>query len=138
MNLEKYDDISWHEEGDYPAGIPQRNAGSHIAYFLAWAFRRGFLSDELNEAFAQELEAIKRGEFASTRLLTAMDSKVTSEDMTLEGGNVAQAIYDTFVDRWQTWCDNHGFATMYHAPPSPEHEAAAGSILDDLYLSQSR
>ena len=33
--MAKYDDASWHYEGDYPEDLPTANAATHIGMFLA-------------------------------------------------------------------------------------------------------
>ncbi len=137
MSIEKYDDVSWHEEGEYPTELPPQNAGSHIAYFLAWALRRGLLSENVKRDFAREVAAIERGEIESPKLLAAMDGKLTSEDLNERGRVFAAKFYDTFLERWEEWCDEQGFASMYHAPWDRKHEMVAAWILDDLFSDQS-
>lgn len=41
----KYDDSSWHTEGDFPADLPPEAGGYHIGFFLSWAALRGLCSD---------------------------------------------------------------------------------------------
>ena len=38
----QYDDASWHYGGDFPAGQPDENGGTHIALFLKWCFIKGW------------------------------------------------------------------------------------------------
>lgn len=130
---EKYDDKSWHEEDeDFPNGLPPDSAGSHIAYFLAWAVRRNLVSEDLKRDFSREVARIVGGEFASIPLMKAIDGKVTSEDLNEQGRSVAERLYDTYVARWGAWCEDHGFESLYHAPADPKHEEAAIAILEGL------
>jgi hypothetical protein len=137
VSLEKYDDVSWHEEGEYPPDAPSQNAGSHIAYFLEWALRRGLLSEDVERDFGPEVTAVERNELEAPRLLAAMDGKVTSEDLNDRGRLFAGKLYDTFVERWEQWCDERGVASMYHVPWTRQHQAVAAGILDDLLSSQA-
>ncbi|WZB61364.1 hypothetical protein WJ970_29215 [Achromobacter xylosoxidans] len=43
----KFDDASWHYEGDYPADLPESAAATHIGMFLAWALLHGMAGEEL-------------------------------------------------------------------------------------------
>ena len=42
----KYDDASWHSEGDFPDDLPEEAGGTHIGMFFAWALLSGMGGDE--------------------------------------------------------------------------------------------
>lgn len=33
----KYDDSTWHTDGDFPADLPPEAGATHIGMFMAWA-----------------------------------------------------------------------------------------------------
>jgi len=129
----KYDDVSWHTEGDYPAGVPPECAGSHIAYFLAWAIRAGLASSTLRADFSAEWDAVASGDFAALALLAAIDGKLTSDELNEGGRRFAASSYDEYAATWERWCHERGFDSIYHATPTAEHETAAAAILDDAF-----
>jgi len=45
--MTKYDDASWHYGGEYPAGLPNEAAGTHIGMFFAWCMLNGCASKEV-------------------------------------------------------------------------------------------
>lgn len=116
VTVEKYDDTRWHAEGEYPADAPAENAGNHIAYFLAWAVRKGWASDELSEDFGELVEDIRDRGADGADLLAAIDDKLTSEDLSPSGQTFAAAHYETYMRLIDERAPSVGFATAYHLP----------------------
>ena len=72
--LMKFDDASWHYEGDYPADLPESAAATHIGMFLAWALLHGMAGEELIDDSAEALAALQRRELTGAQfLITELD-----------------------------------------------------------------
>jgi len=89
----KYDDASWHSEGNFPEGQPQEHSGTHIALFHKWCFIKGwagiFYFDDEQEA----VKAVVEGRLlAIDFLFEHCDGKLV-DDMLNEAGN-------TFAERY--------------------------------------
>ena len=84
----KYDDASWHSDGEFPATSPVEFGGTHIALMLKWCFLKGWAGElhTEDEDSAQDLERLLRGDMSATEYLFAWcDGKFTDEDLSAEG-----------------------------------------------------
>jgi hypothetical protein len=91
----KYDDASWHFEGDYPDDLPQENGATHIGMFLAWAVGRDLAGDELRDEVADELTALANRQLTpGAFVLRACDGKLTDEDLNEVGNAFAESYYE--------------------------------------------
>ena len=113
----KYDDASWHSEGDFPPDLPHEAGATHAGMFLAWALQSGLagefhLNENPEEMSKLEARSITPGAF----FLLSCDGKLTDEDLNDEGNAFARAYFDF----------NSG---MY----LKDYEAMAGGSLPSLY-----
>jgi hypothetical protein len=82
----KYDDASWHLEGEFPEDLPNEAAATHIGMFLTWALLSGLGGPHFVSEFPEELaqlqaRAVTPGQF----LLASCDGSLIGEDLSLEG-----------------------------------------------------
>ncbi|MFV0517551.1 MAG: hypothetical protein ACK5MV_09150 [Aminipila sp.] len=101
--MKKYDDASWHYEGEYPKNLPNENAGIFIGMFLAWCVENDFVSEEILEEEKEVVDKIKAHEITGSVLLWKLDGKLISEDLNEEGNSFALSYYE----------DNSKFAKTY-------------------------
>src|SRR4051794_15840454 len=104
----KYDDASWHYEGDFPADLPPAAGATHIGMFLAWAVLHGLageLHTEDSPEILQQLQqrSITPGGF----LIRACDEKFTDEDLSDDGNAFAQHYYKS-ENNWGDYLDDYG------------------------------
>ena len=112
----KYDDASWHYGGDFPKDLAAEAGGTHIAMFLAWAFRAGLGGELHTREFPEDLAMLlERKLTPGAYFLRVCDGKMTSEDFNDEG---------------------NAFATNYFAPMElylSDYEEILGGGLPTLY-----
>jgi hypothetical protein len=90
----KYDDASWHYEGDYPEGLPPENGATHIGMFLAWLIERDLLSAELRRDAARDIAKVKKRTMTGARfLIDVCDEKLVDEDLSAEGNRFTKAYF---------------------------------------------
>jgi len=91
----KYDDASWHSEGEgYPPEAGPEAGATHIGMFLAWAVLADRVSDQLGEDAADELAALReRTTTPGAFLLEATDGKLVDEDLDDDAAAFASAYY---------------------------------------------
>ncbi|WP_137873782.1 hypothetical protein [Rhodococcus sp. Q] len=91
----KYDDASWHSEGEgYPPDAGPAAAATHIGVFLAWAVLGGHVSQELAEDAAHELAALReRTTTPAAFVLAVCDGKLVDEDLDEVAAAFATAYY---------------------------------------------
>ncbi|MEM7609943.1 MAG: hypothetical protein AAF411_31740, partial [Myxococcota bacterium] len=90
----KYDDSTWHSDGDFPADSPARFGGTHIGLFLRWCFEQGWASALHVERAPADVEAVIGGTMTGTDFLFRYcDGKLTDEDLNDEGNAFAAVYY---------------------------------------------
>jgi len=147
----KYDDASWHYEGDYPADLPDENAATHIGMFVAWCIASDLMSDEAKEDFAEDMAAVKARQMTGRDyLITNCDEKFYSGDLSEQGNQFAKDYYDgeksKFVKKYaeymQDYCDifnekaekaGFEYASVYHVENSWENYELVAKMLDGRF-----
>jgi len=90
----KYDDASWHYDGDFPVGLPKKNGATHIGMFVAWLIERDLLSRALRADAEKELALVKKRKMTGARfLIEVCDEKLLDEDLSPEGNRFAQTYF---------------------------------------------
>ena len=129
----KYDDASWHLEGDFPEDLPEDAAFTHTGLYLAWAVLAGLGSKELQDDFEEELAKLSTRLTPPCEVYKVMDGKLTDEDLS-DGGNAFTKVYFDFEvgqylkDYEEVLCKD--LPTMYHVADSWENYERLKPILD--------
>jgi len=90
----KYDDAAWHYEGDYPADLPPQAAATHIGMYLAWLYLNDHCSEEAEDDFAEELQALRARQITGGEYLRSVcDEKLTDDDLDADGNAFTLAYY---------------------------------------------
>lgn len=93
--MTKYDDASWHYEGDFPADLSLEHGATHIGMLLAWCIQNDLLAQELNEELQEEIRDVKNHSLTGASfLLTCFDGKLTEEDLNESGNAFIRDYYD--------------------------------------------
>lgn len=75
------------------------NAANHIAAFLKWCIAHKMINDEFKSYFAEEIAAVKSGEFDIRRfLINNLGGELTKDILTDEGVKFAEFYYDFYSD----------------------------------------
>ena len=124
----KYDDASWHYEGNFPADQPTEHGGTHIALFLEWCFSRGWAGELHTEEEPEAVTHVAAGRLPATEFLFKYcDGKFTDDDLNDEGNSFASKYYGAdglYLDDYE----EHFGAQMYVAPEA-EHDFARFSTM---------
>ncbi len=120
----KYDDASWHYDGDFPSDLPTDAGATHIGMFVAWCMLHEMAGELHTDEFPQELEALKERRITPGQfVISACDEKFTDEELTDEGNAFAAAYYGEAGDSGQYVTDyeetlSRGEPTLYHIEDS--------------------
>ncbi|MEP6930063.1 MAG: hypothetical protein ABI850_08625 [Flavobacterium sp.] len=111
--MAKYDDSSWHYGGDYPTGLPNENASTHIGMFLTWCIDNNLLSEEQLEDSENDISALKNRELTGAEfLISNCDEKFTDYDLNDLGNEFAKAYYaeeeSNFAKIYGGYSDDYG------------------------------
>ena len=100
--MTKYDDASWHFNGEFPSDLPKENGATHIGYFLAWCIDNKLLSDFQKEEFPNEVNQVLNRQITGRDfVLNYCDGQLIDEDLNQIGNEFAADYYE----------DNGEFAT---------------------------
>lgn len=109
--MTKYDDASWHYEGNYPEDLPPENGATHIGMFLAWCIEHNLVSKRLIEDCADDIQKVKNKAMTGAQfLILNCDEKLLDEDLSDIGQAFANAYYEdngTFAQTHQTYIQDY-------------------------------
>ncbi|MEJ7139165.1 hypothetical protein [Amphibiibacter pelophylacis] len=93
--LVKYDDASWHSEGDFPSDIPPDAAGTHIGMFFSWLVLNNMTSNDYKGAFGTNIDELRQRNFTpGAYFLRFCDGKFVSDDINAVGNKFSAFYYD--------------------------------------------
>lgn len=76
----KYDDASWHSNGDFPADLPAEAGATHIGMFFAWLMLNGMGENAVNGGLDQEIQMLTdRTQTPGQFLLICADGKFVDD-----------------------------------------------------------
>ena len=150
MSTRKYDDASWHYEGEYPKNLPIEHASIFIGMFLTWCIERNLVSEELLEDEQETINLIKSNKATGATLLwDALDGKLTEEELNDTGNAFALAYYEYDSDFAKEYCDyctdfsnafdkkakDSGFEyeSAYHVEDTLENYLFIKNVIDKRY-----
>lgn len=118
----KYDDASWHNGAEFPAGMAPEAAATHAGIFLAWALLAGLGGEYHVVDSAEELELLLARKWTPGRYFLAVcDGRLTDEDLNEEGNAFAQAYYHqdgtSFISDYREFLAK-GLPSEYHVADS--------------------
>lgn len=90
----KYDDASWHSDGDFPADLPPEAGATHIGMYLAWLLLRGMAGEELLDDMQEELGSLTRRAMTPGQFLLVCDGKFVDEMINDEANAFTAEYYD--------------------------------------------
>ncbi len=131
-----YDRYDWHCEGDFPADLPEENAGTHIGMFLAWVILRGLEGEFHQRESAEALEQLRKREITGRDFLFNMcDGKFWDEDLSEEGNAFAKFYYDgkgTYFEDFESVL-SADLPSTYHVEDTWENFGRLCDVIDERY-----
>ncbi len=125
----KYDDASWHSDGDFPVDLQPEAGATHIAMFVVWCWLNGMAGPLHDKEMPKILEKIQaRMKTPGMIFISACDEKFMDEDLNEEGNAFAQSYYaadaGTYVMPKGYISDYEGqfpgVPSLYHVPDTWE------------------
>lgn len=140
----KYDDASWHYEGDFPADLPNENGATHIGMFLAWCIENDLISDWLREEAEEEIQQMKEGKLSGADfLISVCDEKLLDEDLSEIGNAFAQDYYEddtdfaekfaSYTDDYINTLDQEELESFYEVENTPENYQLLKKVIDKRF-----
>ncbi len=127
----RYDDATWHSEGDFPKDLPSEAGGTHIGMFLAWAFSAGFVGELHIKESAEDLIKLNERKITGRDFLFInCDGKLTDDDFNEEGNAFAsEYLEEDYIDDYASIVPNE-LETVYHLEDSWQNFEKLKVILD--------
>jgi hypothetical protein len=110
-----YDKAKYHSDGDFPKGLPHRQAFVHTGMFVGWLIDH----DMIDKGFLEETEGFKERKVTGAQVYKAWDGCLNSDMLTEEGNAFAKYYYNGE--------DGHG------GPYFEDYEASLVGDLPSLY-----
>ncbi len=131
-----YDKAKYHYEGDYPAGLPIKQAFVHSGMFLGWIIDRDLYSEDFKKTAGRLIQAFKGREMTGPAVFEQMDGAFTNEDLNEEGNAFAQYYFDFergsyLTDYEQLLAAN--LPSFYHVQDSWENYERLKQIISQQY-----
>lgn len=133
----KYDDASWHSDGDFPEDLPSEAGAIHIGIFVAWCQFNQLGGTLLSEDFPDELQKlIEHKVTPGAWLLSACDGKFTDEELSDEGNKFAEFYYElktgNYIKDYERVLGGSG-KTLYHVPDTWESYDKLAPVIASRY-----
>lgn len=129
----KFDDYTWHSEGEFPSDLPPENGATHIGMIFAWLAERELIAEECISQIKHQLASIRKQEITPGKFaLDAFDGKLLSEDLSSLANKFLLSYYaDYFSDYSQSFWDEGD--TIYHVQDSWETFKVVAAFLTQRF-----
>ena len=127
------DRADWHYGGNYPAGLPPENAGTHIGMYLAWIVHRNHGSSELAVLAGDTYSWVLSREVTGRDLLfTKLDEKFFYQLLSPEGEAFTRSYYESngYANDYDRVLGGE-LPSLYHVRDSWENFDKLAPVLDD-------
>jgi hypothetical protein len=143
--MAKYDDASWHYEGDFPDDLPENNGATHIGMLLTWIIENGMYSEEFEEDFIEELTEVKNKTLTGAGfLIQCCEGKLSDYDLNDSGNEFVGAYYDensAFCMEYGSYLQDYTnsmnadarYETLYHIEDTWDNYAQIKPLIDQRF-----
>ena len=115
-----YDKAKDHYDGDFPKGLPHRQAFVHTGMFIGWLIEHDLIAPD----FLPETEGFKERRITGAEVYEAWDGCLTREMLTDEGNRFASDYFDfqrgEYLDDYEQILAK-GLPSLYHVADTWEN-----------------
>lgn len=135
----KYDDVTWHSEGDFPTDLPEEAGATHIGMFVAWLLLHDLASSDHAEAFSEQQKQLRNRQITpGAYLLQVCDGKFVSDDFNETGNAFARDYYDmqsgNYIADYEKYLASD-LPTAYHVQDSWENYDKLMPVVEKRYAA---
>ncbi|SRR6266571_8507219 len=127
------DSADWHYGGNYPAGLPPENAGTHIGMYLAWIISRNLAGEDLVRHAGDTYTWVLNREVTGRDLLfTKLDEKFFDQLLSPEGQAFTRSYYESngyANDYDRVLCGD--LPSLYHVADTWENFDKLAPVIDE-------
>jgi len=112
------DRIDWHWDNitdEIPEGEYEERAGAHIGYFIEWAYKQGFMPDNLKTHEIDEYKMVVSSEKSGIQfLIENCDGKFWKEDLNKEGQEFTAFAYGQYMRDLEEILEDKPYSARYN------------------------
>jgi hypothetical protein len=133
----KYDDASWHSDGDFPKDLPREAGAIHTGMYLSWALLNGLAGEIHLEEFPEGIEELKSQNITPAEFfLKYCDGKFTDEDLNEVGNQFTIAYFDlqrgSYLNEYSSLF-GEAVPSLYHVEDTWENYAKVSALLSKRF-----
>lgn len=139
--MTKYDDASWHLDGEFPEDLPPEAAAIPAGMFLGWAIQQGLAGELLREEFSEELTRFNNQEMSAAEILReCLDGKLISDDLAPEAAEFADVYYQDghYYHDFEAALVPEEMPSLFHPADNRENFAKIQSRIQERFLEWKR
>jgi hypothetical protein len=127
-----YDKAKYHYDGDFPKGLPEKQAFVHTGMFIGWLIEQDMISAD----FLEETRGFKDRKVTGANVYEAWDGCLASDELTAEGNRFAMDYFEfdrgKYLDDYEETLAKD-LATIYHVADTWENYEAIRNKIDQRY-----
>lgn len=133
--MAKLDDASWHlASDDFPPGLPEANAATHIGMFVAWAIHHDCWAEVPGVDWSAEVLRVRHRSITGCRFVMAQcDGKLFAHMFNTAGMAFAEAYYPRTYLRDYHRVLASGAGSEYRVEDSWENYERLAGVIDERY-----
>ena len=130
-----YDKAKYHYGGDFPKGLPRKQAFVHTGMFVGWLIEHDMIAKD----FLEETQGFKERKITGAKVYKAWDGCLTSDALTDEGNAFAKYYYDGADGEGGPYFDDYGAAlvgdllSLYHVEDTWDNYDTISRKIDQRY-----
>ncbi len=134
----KYDDASWHQEGDSSESLPEESCATHMGMYLGWVIHRGLVGSKHKKEAAEQIEAVRQQEMTGVQFIVCVcDGKLSDEDLGETAQRFTASYYQTsYFENYIALFPNA--STFYQVDDSSQSYRAVEAMLDRKFSEWSK
>lgn len=130
----KYDDASWHLEGDFPEGMSEEQGFIHIGMYLGWLIDHDLLSEEFREEFQSEIAGFKARKISGTDIIKVLDGQLVSDELNAEGNAFSQDYYEKYTKDFSKLTESAKMSSDYSVKDTWANYEIIRNMIETKYI----
>lgn len=134
--MEIYDKAKYHVEGEFPKGLPQRQAYVHTGMFLGWLVSKDLVSPSFLSDFSSEVEHFRQRKITGPQLYARVGGVLDESMLTVQGNRFARSYFDFekggFISDYEEWLVQD-LPSFYHVEDSWSNYDRLADAIDQRY-----
>jgi hypothetical protein len=135
-----YDKAKYHYDGDFPKGLPRKQAFVHSGMFLGWLIEHDMIAKD----FLDETQGFKERRITGAQVYQAWDGCLTSDVLTDEGNAFSAYYYNGPEGKGGAYFEDYGAAlagdlpSLYHVEDTWQNYEKMAAVITSRFEGWKR